>query len=152
MIKRLNLLNSKIAEAVLNLQIPSYQVEAEILNYPELPPLKDSIQTLQNCGETFYGYFIEEDLVGAISFRIQENTTLDIHRMVVHPSHFRKGIAKALLNFIENIHSEVNTILVTTGTENSPAIKLYIQSGYTVTDTILLPDGLSLTSLMKRVS
>lgn len=56
----------KNAEDILNLQIPSYQVEAEIIGSYDIPPLKDTVDTLQSCGETFFGYYDNEALCGAI--------------------------------------------------------------------------------------
>jgi GNAT superfamily N-acetyltransferase len=40
---------------------------------------------------------------------------MDIHRLMVHPKHFRKGIAKLLLEFIESNEEDIETIIVSTG-------------------------------------
>ena len=108
MIKIIEISNSKSAEDVLNIQIPSYKVEAEIIGSNEIPPLKDTVYTLQHCGETFFGYYENEELCGVISMKVDVDG-VDIHRLIVHPNHFRKGIAQMLLNFIETkeIHNEV---------------------------------------------
>ncbi|MEK5482790.1 hypothetical protein [Viridibacillus sp. FSL R5-0888] len=57
MIKIIDISNSKNAVDVLNIQIPSYKVEAEIIGSYDIPPLKDTVYTLQHCGETFFGYY-----------------------------------------------------------------------------------------------
>ena len=49
MIKIIDISNSKNAEDVLNIQIPSYKVEAEIIGSYEIPPLKDTVYTLQHA-------------------------------------------------------------------------------------------------------
>ncbi len=46
MIKIINIRNRKDAEDVLNVQIPSYKVEAEIIDSYEIPPLRDTVYTL----------------------------------------------------------------------------------------------------------
>jgi hypothetical protein len=47
MIKKIDIPNPKLAEDVLKIQIPSYKVEAELIDFYEIPPLKDTIDTLQ---------------------------------------------------------------------------------------------------------
>ena len=116
MIKIIDISNSKNAEDVLNIQIPSYKVEAEIIGSYEIPPLKDTVYTLQHCGETFFGYYENEELCGVISIQIDDDD-VHIHRLIVHPNHFRKGIAQLLLNFIET-KFEIETIKVATGSKN----------------------------------
>ena len=45
--KKIDITNPKLAKDVLNIQIPSYKVEAEIIDFYEIPPLKDRVDTLQ---------------------------------------------------------------------------------------------------------
>ncbi len=59
----------------------------------EIPPLRDTAETLGRCGEAFYGYFAEGRLVGAVPYKKQDDA-LDIHRLVVNPDHFRRGIGR----------------------------------------------------------
>lgn len=87
------------AKDVLNIQIPSYKVEAKIIGYDEIPPLKDTVKTLQECEEIFFGYYEDKELCGAVSVKVDDKV-VDIHRLIVHPTHFRKGIAQKLLNFV----------------------------------------------------
>ena len=124
MIKKIDITNSKLAKEVLNIQIPSYKVEAEIIDFYEIPPLNDTVETLQQCGETFFGYYLSEKLCGVISIKTEKNV-MDIHRLIVHPKYFRKGIAKMLLDFIESNIEGIETIIVSTGSENTPATYFY---------------------------
>ncbi|RXT01938.1 GNAT family N-acetyltransferase [Ammoniphilus sp. CFH 90114] len=38
--------------------------------------------------------------------------------MVVHPSHFRKGIGAELLRYVENIEIGIDEIIISTGAKN----------------------------------
>jgi hypothetical protein len=78
MIKRLDWKDEEMAGNILDLQIASYKIEAEMIGFDELPPLKDTIDTIQKCEETFYGYFIEGALAGIVSYKVID-TMLDIH-------------------------------------------------------------------------
>jgi ribosomal protein S18 acetylase RimI-like enzyme len=50
--------------------------------------------------------------------------------MVVHPNHFRKGIAQMLLYDLEENNPESTILKVSTGKDNFPAKSLYMKNGY----------------------
>lgn len=150
LIKKIDITNSKLAKEVLNIQISSYKVEAEIIDFYEIPPLKDTVDTLQQCGETFFGYYLNEELCGVISIKAEKGV-IDIHRLMVHPKHFRKGIAKMLLDFIESNKGGIETIIVSTGSKNTPAVTFYLENGFLKTGETRLTENLSLTSFKKEI-
>ena len=115
----------------------------------KIPPLKDTVYTLQHCGETFFGYYENEKLCGVISIKVGDDE-VDIHRLIVHPNHFRKGIAQLLLNFIET-KFEVETIKVATGSKNTPAVSFYKKNGFQNIQEIIVNEQLSLTFFEKKL-
>lgn len=147
MIKEINIKDRKAAEQVLSVQLPAYKIEAEIIGYPDLPPLKDTVNTLQITGETFFGYFTGKKLCGVISFK-QEKGVLDIHRLIVHPEYFRMGIAQELLNYIER-RPMIEKMVVTTGSKNTPAVAFYRKSGFREVEKIRINDSLTITAFEK---
>nr|WP_233505295.1 GNAT family N-acetyltransferase [Sporosarcina sp. BI001-red] len=78
------------------------------------------MESLQKSEETFFGYYLNEELCGVITIKIEKGI-IDIHRLMVHPVHFKKGIASRLFNFIEENKKDCETIIVSTGAENVPA-------------------------------
>lgn len=112
--------------------------------------MKDTVYTLQQCGETFFGYYLKEELCGVISIKV-ENGIIDIHRLMVHPKHFKKGIAKMLLDFIENDNEGFETIIVSTGSKNTPAVTFYLKNGFSKTEEISITERLSITSFKKEI-
>ena len=76
---------------------------------------------------------------------------IDIHRLMVHPKHFRKGIAKILLNFVESNIEDSKTIIVSTGSKNIPAVTFYLKNGFIQTKETRLGEHLSLTSFKKDI-
>jgi len=147
MIKKINITNRATAQKVLQIQIPSYKIEASIIGFDDLPPLKDTVESLQHCAETFYGYFQEEELAGVISFKTTDSV-LDIHRLMVHPAHFRKGIAHKLISLVEKL-GKGREIVVTTGAKNIPAINFYKKHGFIEIQKIDISDHLTLTQFKK---
>lgn len=149
MIKKIDITNLKLAKEVLSVQLPSYQVEAELIDFYDIPPLKDTVSTLRRCGETFYGCYVDGELGGVISIKVEEGL-IDIHRLMVHPKHFRKGIARRLLEFVESNGDGDETLIVSTGSKNAPAIYFYEKSGFVKTGEVKVMEGLSITSFEKK--
>lgn len=149
MIGKIDITNQKLAKEVLSVQLPSYQVEAELIDCYDIPPLKDTVSTLQQCGEIFYGCYIDGELGGVISIKVEEGL-IDIHRLMVHPKHFRKGIARRLLEFIESDGEGDERLIVSTGSKNAPAIYFYEKSGFVKTGEVKVMEGLSITSFEKK--
>ncbi|KML41193.1 GNAT family N-acetyltransferase [Cytobacillus firmus] len=147
MIKEINIKDRKAAEQVLSVQLPAYKIEAEIIGYPDLPPLKDTANTLQITGETFFGYFTGKKLCGVVSFK-QEKGVLDIHRLIVHPEYFRMGIAQELLNYIER-RPMIEKMVVTTGSKNTPAVNFYLKNGFKELDKMEINEALTITAFEK---
>ncbi len=149
MIKKIDITNRKNAESVLTIQIPAYEMEAKIIGSYEIPPLKDTVDTLQQCGETFFGYYLNEELCGAISIKLEDDK-VDIHRLIVHPNHFRKGIAQTLLNFLEK-NSNVKAVKVATGSKNTPAVNFYKKNGFQNIKEVTINEQLSITFFEKKL-
>ena len=150
MIKKIDITNPDISKEVLNIQILSYNVEAKIIDFYDIPPLKDTVQSLQQCGETFYGYYLNKELCGVISIKVDDRV-IDIHRLMVHPKHFRKGIAKKLLSFIEVELGSFEAIVVSTGTKNEPAVSFYLRNGFLKIEETMITECLSLTTFKKQL-
>lgn len=150
MIKKINIKSLEIAESVLCIQIPSYMLEAALLDNYEIPPLKDTVASLQNCDETFFGYFINEELCGVISTKLEDDV-VDIHRLFVHPNHLRKGIAKKLLYFLQEEFHDAKKMIVSTGSKNSPATEFYQKNGFSMLKEITVEENISLTLFEKNM-
>ncbi len=129
MIAKIQISNTREATQILELQRLSYRVEADLIGSDLIPGLHENLEQLQNSDETFYGFFEAQILWGAISFKL-EHHTLDIHRLVVHPNHFRQGIARSLLEFVLKPELKAKRCIVQTGVLNSPAIGLYQKLGF----------------------
>lgn len=147
-IRRLDITDEETAARVLAIQIPAYRVEAELIGFDGIPPLHDTLEKLRGCGETFYGYFVGAELAGAIAYK-RDGDVLDIHRMMVHPKHFRKGIATHLLQHLFAVEESVHKTLVSTGTKNQPAIDLYLRNGFQEVRVWEVAPGVSITFFEK---
>lgn len=148
LIKQMDISKRVHAEAVLQVQIPSYKVEAQIIGSDDIPPLKDTVEKLQTCGEIFFGYYLNGELCGAISYKLEADE-IDIHRLIVHPNHFRKGIAQKLLDFVESA-VEFKKMKVSTGMKNEPAVRFYHKNGFKVVNEVKINENLYITIFEKK--
>ena len=138
---------------VLELQRISYQIEADLIGSSMIPPLRESLEELQSCGEVFHGWFEDDLLLGFISHKLEDGTVgnqyLDIHRVAVHPDGFRRGIARQLLEFVLNLERGATQAIVQTGSLNVPACKLYLSFGFEILERREVAPGLELTLFAK---
>lgn len=147
MIGEINHRNEQIAEEILAIQLPAYRLEAELMGFYEIPQLHETATDIQNSGELFVGCR-EEELIGVVSYKIAEGL-VDIHRLVVSPAHFRKGIGKRLVEYLLKRYKGYEFI-VSTGTANKPAIALYQAFGFQEQRKIEVAPGIECTEFSIR--
>lgn len=148
MIQRIDLNNPDLLNQILTLQRVSYLIEAEIIDYYEIPPLTETLEELMNCGECFYGYFTEGILAGFLSYTMEDHI-LDICRVAVHPDYFRKGIADSLLRQALSLPG-IQKAIVSTGKKNLPALRLYQKHGFNMIRDKEIGNGIYLSELEKK--
>ncbi|MBI0576969.1 GNAT family N-acetyltransferase [Neobacillus cucumis] len=149
MIKKINFLDMNLVKELFQLQRASYLIEAELINFYEIPPLKETFEELLESNETFLGYFEGEELAGALSYELKGDE-FTICRMIVHPMYFRKGIAQNLLSYLEKDKKEIPIFKVSTGRDNTPAKNLYLKNGYQLVQDIEVVPGLFISTFEKR--
>ncbi len=149
-IEELDLGARGIAEAVVELQRAASRGEADLLGARTLPALKESPRRLRRTREHFLGAYEGERLVGAISWK-RTGSLVDIHRLVVHPDRFRRGIAGALLDALAQRLPDAQRWVVATGAANEPARRLYEQHGFVPVAEQLVDGTISIVTYERRV-
>ena len=144
MIRALNPSHEREAARIVALQRTSYSVEAALIGAFDIPPLREPMHALSCCGETFYGYFAGGELVGAVSCKV-ESGVVDVHRLMVHPEHFRKGIVCSLTEHLEDTETPLSRIVASTGSINFPASSLYRRLGFAEKREVEVARGLRVT-------
>lgn len=149
MIKLLDHKNIESAEQIIKLQKASYIVEAELIGFMQIPPLVEIPEDIISSKEIYYGYFVKQDLAGIISYTIEKDV-LDICKVAVHPDFFKRGIATELIKLVEQIDG-INSIIVSTGLKNSPAVKLYTSLGFVETHVCEVEKGVFTMNFEKQL-
>ena len=148
-VRELDLAAAGVAETIVVLQRASYRVEADLLGARTLPALKESPRRLRRTREQFLGAFEGERLVGAVSWK-RDGPLVDVHRLVVHPDRFRRGIAGLLLDALEEREPDAERSIVATGAANAPARRLYERRGFTAVEEHLAPGSITIVTYEKR--
>lgn len=140
-----------IAEQIYAVQQAAYTVERDLIGCADFPPLRVTVADIQAETEQFLGYWDQRRLVGVLSFASMPGL-LAIGCLVVHPQAFRCGIARALLQEVERYSAPDGKLTVSTAAKNLPAVQLYQNQGYQLTERTTLPDGLELVRFYKIVT
>jgi ribosomal protein S18 acetylase RimI-like enzyme len=147
---RLDLGDRAIAMEVLDVQRRAYRIEADLIGSDAIPPLRETLEELQACGETFLAAIDDGEIVGAVSWRLVDGT-LDIHRLVVRPDHFRRGIARSLVRAALEAEPLARQAIVQTGAQNTPAKALYLREGFEHVDDVDVADGIRVSRFRKQL-
>lgn len=143
MLHYLDLHDALQAAELLALQRLAYQQEAELIGYAQLPPLRESLPELMDCGERVLVWREAGVLLAALGY-LHDAQGLDICRLMVAPTAQRRGLGRRLL---AELAKQQRPMRVMTAAANLPAIALYQQAGFVLRREIVLPDGLKLVAL-----
>jgi ribosomal protein S18 acetylase RimI-like enzyme len=135
---------------VLELQLPSYRVEAELIGADTIPPLTETSEELRTCGENFFGAFADDCLAGVVSWKF-DGETIDIHRLAVDPKFFRSGIGVALVRAVLLVEPDATRAIVQTGAANEPAKALYRGEGFVEIGERKVGDGIRVSLFERRL-
>jgi ribosomal protein S18 acetylase RimI-like enzyme len=139
------------AEELLALQKLAYRSEAEIYNDFRLPPL---IQTLESMEEDFKNQLflktlLDGRIIGSVRAYSKEGTCY-IGRLIVHPDFQNRGIGTRLMNDIERIFNGCKRFELFTGDKSERNLRLYQKLGYRIFKTSKITNQTNIVSLEKK--
>lgn len=134
---------------ILNLQYLAYQSEAALVGSRDIQPLK---QTLNEVIAEFQSGIILKmtdgcQIIGSVRAKEQDGTVY-IDKLMVHPAHQRKGHGSELLAAIEGCFPGKRYELFTS-TRSAGNLRLYQKRGYTVFARRAVNDELEFVYLEK---
>ena len=113
---------------MLAVQHAAYAIEAELIGYPDLPPLHETLAALQATDEELWLCEEGDALVGVVGLEHGEDEMV-IARLFVAPAFFRRGIGSALVARAL-AQAGGRRVRVGTGARNAPALALYARFGF----------------------
>ena len=135
---------------ILDLQYLAYQSEAALFGSQDIPPLK---QTIDEVIEEFntgiiLKIVIDNKIIGSVRAK-EQNDTVYIGKLMVHPDHRRRGYGSQLLSEIERYFPDKRYELFKS-TRSIDNIRLYQKMGYTIFDRKAVNDQLQFVYLEKQ--
>ncbi|MFN8672206.1 MAG: GNAT family N-acetyltransferase [Candidatus Sericytochromatia bacterium] len=146
-IEKIDIKIFKTAQEIIKLQKESYQIESELIDYYELPPLKEKEADLINSKEEFVVYKLNNKICAVISYEVT-NEFIDIFKLFVSPNYINKGIGSKLLKELEAQFQNIKYFKVQTGLKNTPAINFYQKHNYKLVNVIKI-DSLEIAQFQK---
>lgn len=120
-------------EKILELQYLAYQSEAKLFGNMDIPPLKQTIEEVYDefqKGTVLKAVDDGDVIIGSVR-AYEENGTVYIGKLMVHPKMQRKGIGTKLLLEIEKEYPNRRYELFTS-TKSISNIRLYERLGYKI--------------------
>ena len=120
---------------ILELQYLAYQSEAALFGSIDIPPLKETLEEVQEeykKGTVLKLVTDEEEIIGSVR-AYEKDGTAYIGKLMVHPDHRCKGYGSMLLKEIEKYFLGKRYELFTS-TRSVDNIRLYEKNGYKIFD------------------
>jgi ribosomal protein S18 acetylase RimI-like enzyme len=138
------------ARAILELQRLAYQSEARLYNDWSLPPLTQTLESLESefAHSIVLKAVASNRIVGSVRGRAVAGIG-QIGRLIVHPDYQGQGIGSALLERVEASMPDVGKYELFTGTRSDANIRLYRRHGYRITRQQDLSPTLSVVFMEK---
>ena len=136
--------DAETAKQLLTVQHRAYAVEAELIGFDGIPPLQEDLAGLMASTEYWLARYDGDVLVGAVAYEFPDDETVEISRLVVDPARARQGHGRALLDELDALEPRPISV-VSTGTTNTPATRLYQSRGYQEIERITVAPGVQIT-------
>jgi aminoglycoside 6-adenylyltransferase len=137
-----------VAEAIRCVMAAAYEVEATLLGVVDFPPLRRTAAQVAASEASFLGVWEGDTLVAAAEVERRASGQVHLDALVVLPTHFRRGLASALLRrVLEGCPGDELT--VSTGRRNLPALRLYLAHGFAAYRHWTTADGVPMVTLRR---
>ncbi|KQX11179.1 acetyltransferase [Streptomyces sp. Root431] len=150
------------AEHILKLQYLCYQSEAELYGDWSIEPLTQSLDALRAELDEGYGLVarLGDEVVASVRARLDEDGTVRIAKLIVHPRMQRHGLGGRLLDGIERhfgaeaapAEPSAKRFQLFTGHRSEGNLRLYRSKGYAQVAARELGPKLTLVTLEKAAA
>jgi len=137
-----------VAEAIRGVMAAAYEVEATLLGVVDFPPLRRTAAQVAASDASFLGVRDGETLVAVAEVERHASGQVHLGSLVVLPTHFRRGLASALLRRVLDAYAS-DELTVSTGRRNVPALRLYAAHGFATYRHWSTADGIPMVTLRR---
>ncbi len=148
---KLNHTNLQQAEQIWRLFRSAYEIEAQLLDLQDFPPLNRTVVQIKDSHTTFFGGWHDSTFVCAIEIEGMGTEQIHISSLGVAPDHFQQGFGTKLLNdVLANLSWQ--RVTVSTAVHNLPALHLYKKHGFHTQEQWTTPENIKMVTLYKEAT
>ncbi|MFD5427613.1 GNAT family N-acetyltransferase [Streptomyces sp. NPDC127084] len=139
------------AAAVHRIGRRAYAVEAELIGFDGIPPLRESLAEMRVQPLRWLGATLADDgrIAAFLAWRSPADANIvDIDRVCVDPAWFRHGLASRLIGRLLVDLAPIGDVRVSTGADNIPAVALYEGLGFSRVGIIEPAPGLRVAEFL----
>ncbi len=138
------------APEILEIQRAAFWGEATIYDNYEIPPLLQTLESLQSefNDRTFLKAVLKDKIVGSVKFMVVDNE-VEVDRLIVDPEFQNQGIGTILMNRIEGLVGRNKILKLFTGNKSERNIHVYKKLGYEIYAQSQTPQGVGLLHMKK---
>jgi GNAT superfamily N-acetyltransferase len=137
-----------VAEAIRGVMAAAYEVEATLLGVVDFPPLRRTAAQVAASDASFRGVWDGDTLAAVAEVERHASGQVHLGSLVVLPTHFRRGLASALLRSVLDTCPH-DDLTVSTGVRNEPALRLYAAHGFADFRRWTTADGIPMVTLRR---
>lgn len=119
--------------AILNLQFLAFGEVAERLGIASIPPLKQTLEHLQEEARhsVFFKYTENDRIVGSVRGCLDDKKVCQVGKLIVNPAYRNRGIGQQLMLALEkHFRGQACTYLLFTSADTPETLYLYRKLGY----------------------
>lgn len=142
------------AAEILAVQQAAYQSEAELYQDWSIPPLTQTLTELQQelATITVLKASLDSGLVGSVRAVLQDDGSVAIGRLIVHPDCQGQGLGSRLMAAVEAAFPNAARFELFTGSRSAGNIRLYEKLGYRIFERKTLSPQVELVFMEKYVN
>ena len=139
------------AKRILEIQKVAFLDQARIYNNYQLPPLTQSLESIENefNEKTFLKVILKSQIIASVRFKVNDGY-VTVDRIVVEPEYQNQGIGTKLLKEIESRVPNAVALQLFTGKKSDRNIYLYKKMGYKVIKNQRTDQGIELLYMEKK--
>lgn len=132
------------AVRIVEIQRAAYAVEARLIGFDGIPHLHEEVDDVRGRTDLIWRGIVDENALAGLIAWEDHGDFLDIDRLAVDPAHARRGHGRSLVGAVPP-----GQVIVSTGSTNEPALRLYIGEGFEVVNTTEIAAGVTMTHLKR---
>ena len=150
----------EFAEQIYRVFQDAYQIEADLIGADLIgnnvfPPLTRTVDDISQSANSFFAAFNNQRICAVIESETTETSHDESPRssivsLAVSSDYARQGLGRRLVEYVIERFGPLTVTTVTTAKKNLPAIALYKELGFVISNTFDTPETIQMVEMVKE--